>query len=275
MNSEENRRCLARACGKYLLATRMASVAEIRDEVLSKRGRFRKFQDNLQAKEVTIGDGQRRRRYILCYNPKEARRQSAHRCQVAEQLELELASHPKKDAKAKWAISLLASRRYGRYLSVTKGGKVRIDRKKIRAAKRFDGKWVLETNDDTISLEDAACGYKSLMVIERCFRSMKRTQIKMMPMYHWLDKRVVTHVKICVLALLIERIAELSCEQPWSHIRQSLDKLKVGEFQNWEFRFMRRSEIAPATGNVLKILKIKPPEILLSLEKQAPETQKM
>ncbi len=38
---------------------------------------------------------------------------------------------------------------------------------------------------------------------------------------------------------------------------------------------MRRSEIAPATGNVLKILKINPPEILLSLEKQAPETQKM
>jgi hypothetical protein len=29
--------------------------------------------------------------------------------------------------------------------------------------------WDLETNDDTISLEDAACGYKGLMVIERCF----------------------------------------------------------------------------------------------------------
>jgi transposase len=32
-------------------------------------------------------------------------------------------------------------------------------------------------------LEDAACGYKGLMVIERCFRSLKRTEIKMMPMY--------------------------------------------------------------------------------------------
>ncbi|MDP6179145.1 MAG: hypothetical protein QGG48_04560 [Desulfatiglandales bacterium] len=24
----------------------------------------------------------------------------------------------------------------------------------------YDGKWVLQTNDDTISVEDAACGYK-------------------------------------------------------------------------------------------------------------------
>lgn len=275
MNSAENRRCPARACGKYQLATRMAGVAEIRDVVLSKRGRFRKFQDNLQAKEVTIGDGQRRRRYILCRNPKEARRQSAHRCLVVGQLEPEPASHSKKDAKAKWAVNLLASRRYARHLSVTKGGKVRIDRKKIRAAKRFDGKWVIETDDDTISPEDAACGYKSQMVIERRFRSMWRTQIKMMPMYHWLNKRVVTHVKICVLALLIERIAELSCEQPWSHIRRSLDKLKVGEFQNKEFRFLRRCEIAPGTDNILTILKINPPKILLSLKKQAAETQKV
>ena len=72
-----------------------------------------------------------------------------------------MASHPNRDASAQWAIELLAS-------------------------KRYDGKWVLETNDDTISLEDAALGYKGLLVIELCFRSIKRTQIQMMPMSHWL-----------------------------------------------------------------------------------------
>ena len=66
-----------------------------------------------------------------------------------------------------------------RYLRVTKANKVRIDRAKIKEAAKYDGKWVLETNDDTISLEDAAYGYKGLMVIERCFRSLKRTQIKL------------------------------------------------------------------------------------------------
>jgi transposase len=51
------------------------------------------------------------------------------------------------------------------------------------------------------------------MVIERYFRSLKRTQIKMTPMYHWASRRIETHVKICVLALMIELVAELACDQ--------------------------------------------------------------
>ncbi|MEZ4579181.1 MAG: IS1634 family transposase, partial [Desulfobacterales bacterium] len=62
MNSADNRKELARACGKYLLAARMASVAEIRETVLTKRGRYTVIKDNLHAKEVIIGDGERRRR---------------------------------------------------------------------------------------------------------------------------------------------------------------------------------------------------------------------
>ena len=183
MNSEDNRTELARACGKYLLACRMANVTEIKRDVLSKRGRYTVFTDNLQAKEVIVGDGERRKRYILCYNPKEAQRQSNHRQQLVELLEAELESHPDKSATAQWAIELLASRRFKRYLRITKSKQVRINRTAIRQAAAYDGKWVIETNDDTISLEDAACGYKGLMVIERCFRSLKRTQIKMTPMY--------------------------------------------------------------------------------------------
>jgi len=83
MNSSANREELARACGKYLLATRMATVAEIKNEVLSQPGRFTTFTDNLQAKEVVIGDGERRRRYILCFNPKEAERQQTHREEIS------------------------------------------------------------------------------------------------------------------------------------------------------------------------------------------------
>ena len=75
MNSENNRKELARACGKYLLACRMSSVSEIKQDVLTKRGPYTVFKDNLRAKEVIVGDGERRNRYILCYNPKEAERQ--------------------------------------------------------------------------------------------------------------------------------------------------------------------------------------------------------
>jgi len=267
MNSQDNRTELSRACGKYLLACRMANVAEIKRDVLSKRGRYTVFKDNLNAKEVIVGDGVRRKRYILCFNPKEAERQEKHRQDVIACLERELESHPDSNASAQWAIELLASRRYKRYLKVTKAGKIRINRGAVRQAAKYDGKWVLETNDDTISLEDAAMGYKGLMVIERCFRSLKRTQIKMTPMYHWLSRRIEAHVKICVLALMIERIAERTCGQPWSKIARSLQKLQVTKFFNLNHRVCLRNEIPADTRNILNKLKINPTKQLVHLEK--------
>jgi hypothetical protein len=268
MNSVDNRSELARACGKYLLACRMASVADIKRDVLTKRGRYTVFKDNLHAKEVIVGDGERRKRYILCYNPKEAKRQQKHRQMTVELLEDELQRHRDQSASAQWAIELLASRRFKRYLRVLKSGQVRIDRAAIREAEKYDGKWVIETNDDTISLEDAACGYKGLMVIERCFRSLKRTQIRMTPMYHWASRRIEAHVKICVLSLLIERIAELQCGQPWHRIRQALERLQVTEFFDLNHRVLMRNELASETRKTLNLLKIKPPPQVLQLEKQ-------
>jgi transposase len=271
MNSEDNRTELARACGKYLLACRMANVTEIKRDVLSKRGRYTVFTDNLQAKEVIVGDGERRKRYILCYNPKEADRQRNHRQQLVELLEAELERHPDKSATTQWAIELLASRRFKRYLRITKSKQVRIDRTAIRQAAQYDGKWVIETNDDTISLEDAACGYKGLMVIERCFRSLKRTQIKMTPMYHWLSRRIECHVKICVLALLIERIAERACDMPWHRIRRGLEPLQVTKLFNLNYRVTMRNEISNETRNILKKLDIKPPPQVVHLENHPPK----
>jgi hypothetical protein len=266
MNSQSNREELARACGKYLLASRMASVSEIKHDVLGKRGRYNVIRENLHAKEVIIGDGERRRRYILCYNPKEAERHKKHRAEIVGLLEDELARHREPKATAQWAIDLLASLRYKRYLTVTKSGKIRIDRGAIREAAQYDGKWVIETNDDTISLQDAACGYKGLMVIERCFRSLKKTQIKMSPIHHWVERRIEAHVKICVLALLVERLAELRCNKPWSRIKHDLENLQISHFSTPDHRFFRRNELTARVRSILKSLDILPPKLVHGLE---------
>jgi hypothetical protein len=152
-------------------------------------------------------------------------------------------------------------------LTITKSNNIRIDRKSIRKAEKYDGKWVLETHDDTISIEDAACGYKGLMVIERCFRSLKRTQIKTTPTFHWVPRRIETHVKICILALVIERVAEISCGEPWSRIRRKLEELQISEFLTPEYRFFRRNEISAKTRNLLKVLDVSTPKLVIGLEK--------
>ena len=272
MNSQDNRQLLAKACGKYLLAVRLGCVTEVKAEVLTRAGRYKKIADNLYAKEVVVGDGERRRRYILCFNPLEAKRQRQHRQQVIQELEQELSKHASHQATARWALDLQASGRYKRYLSIDDHGCLRLDRHAVQEAKKYDGKWVLITNDDTISLEDAATGYKGLLVIERCFRTLKSTQIKLEPMYHWLPHRIEAHIKICVFALLLGRVAEMTCQRPWSAIKNLLSILQVSEFQTPSHNFFQRNEISPDLLNILKTLEIPPPKLVLEV---SPPTSQM
>ena len=60
---------------------------------------------------------------------------------------------------------LVASKRYGRYLSRGQG-RLADDAEAVRRAARMDGKYVLLTNDDTLSPEDVGLGYKAMMIIE-------------------------------------------------------------------------------------------------------------
>ena len=265
INSATNREELARACGKYLLATRMGSVSEVKEEVLTRPGRYRLIAENLHAKEVTVGDGERRRRYILCYNPREAKRERTHREQVVKELEEELGRHPDKQATARWAIDLMASGRYRRYLTIDGEKRIALHCKAISEAKKYDGKWVLITNDDTITIEDAAAGYKGLLIIERCFKTLKRTRIKMEPMYHWLPRRIEAHVKLCVFALLIERVAEFKCKEPWSRISRALKTLQASEFETPNHQFFQRNAVDPELGRILKSLDIPMPKVVLKV----------
>ena len=101
LNSEENRHELAKACGTYVLASRMGSVAEIKGEMLSRPGRYRSVSDNLYVKQVVVGsNGIRRRRYLVCYNPQEVKRHQHRRHEIVAQLQAELARHKSHKATA-------------------------------------------------------------------------------------------------------------------------------------------------------------------------------
>lgn len=264
MNSEENRAELARACGRYVLAVR-ADTSEVREEVLTRRGRYQKLSENLLAKEIIVGDGERRRRYVLCYNPREAERRKMRREAAVSALVALLQKHRSKDVKAKWTVPLRASTRTGPYLSVSSSGELYVDAAKVKAAEKLDGKWVLLTNDDTLSVEEIATTYRALGTIERCFRSLKSAQIELRPMFHRLSHRIEAHVKLCVLALLIERIAERQCGRSWMRLLASLRQLQATEFRMAEYQFFRRNSLTSEVAEILKKLEIQQPPQLLGL----------
>jgi transposase len=266
MNSEENRRRLALGNGKYILASRMRAGDEVTTEVLARAGRYHEVRDNLRVKEVIVGDGERRRRYVVCHNPAEQERQRAHREKLVAELELELASLEQKKGKghSKHACELRVSGRFGKYLRETATGKLMIDRRAIADAERYDGKWVITSNDDTLSAEDLALGYKQLLRVEQCWRQLK-SGLRMRPVFHWRPWRIQAHVTISVLALLLERIAEIRARDTWRNARALLERLKVVEYDRGEVRVQQTTEIPPEVERLLRALKVPDPPKLHSV----------
>jgi transposase len=164
----------------------------------------------MRVKEVTVGDGERRQRYVVCHNPAEEKRQREHRAKVIKELEAELATmRTRADGKlSQRARELTTSGRYGKYLRETERGELLVSRAAIHDEERYDGKWVITSNDDTLTPEDLALGYKQLLRVEACWRQLK-SGLKMRPVFHYRPWRIQAHVSIAVLALLLERIAEI------------------------------------------------------------------
>jgi len=239
MYSAENMAALARGLGRYILAVPMRKVKEIELEVLSRPGRYKPVADNLQVKEVVVGEGERRRRYVLCLNPEEAERQRLHREQVLVELTAELSLLREREADhPKAACTLLASRRYGRYLDTDYLGRPRLDVAKVKAAEKFDGKFVVITNDDTLSAEDVALGYKGAWIIESCFRRMKQTGLEVRPMFHWTPRARIAH---------------------------ELAALKAVRYRASERTIVQRTKIADSLGEILKKLGVSIPKQILSV----------
>jgi transposase len=254
---------LSRGAGRYILATPIGRVKEIKDEVLSRPGRYAQITPNLRAKEVIVGQGERRRRYILCLNAEEAEREKRHRDEILGLLQVELDHLVNDHPKA--ACRLVASRRFGSYLSLDAEGRPFVDRAKVRRAEQLDGKFVLTTNDDTLSAADIALGYKGMWIIEACFRRLKTTGLGIRPMFHWTPRRIVAHVKLCVLALMIQRAAEIATGAPWSQLVNALERLKAVRYTAEGETIVQASRIGPELAAILKKLDISKPKPILAV----------
>jgi transposase len=261
MNSEENRTILQQAGGHYILGEKLRDDQEVHQKALSRRGRYQEVKDNLEVKEVIVGHGERRRRFVLVYNPQEAKKDKATRERTLKKIEealLALGDQRGKPHK-KAVCALLAHRTMGRYLRQLKNGALKIDRAGVKAEKRLDGKYLLSTSDDSLSPEDVALGYKQLMEVERAFRTLKTT-LELRPLYHRKDERIQAHVLLCFLALLLVRIAERQTGKTWDHIRAIMERMHLGEFESKDGCILQRTELTPDQINLLKLLNISTPQ---------------
>ncbi|MBC8433331.1 MAG: IS1634 family transposase [Desulfobacterales bacterium] len=234
----------------YILGTRMRRVNEIKFDVLSRGGRYSevylegltsKDPAPLKVKEV-VHNG---KRYIVCMNTRQARKDAADREAIIASLKEQLKKGPK---------SLVGNKGYRKYLKLDKDS-ARIDMDKVKYESRFDGKWVLTTNTD-LPTEKIALKYKELWQVERVFRDVK-TMLHTRPVYHQKDENIRGHVFCSFLALVLRKELERRLNAAghvfeWSDIKQDLKALQQVTIEENDKRLAIRSECKGVCGKVFQ-----------------------
>jgi transposase len=251
----------------YILGVRERTDKLVRDLVLDDPAPFipffltkRKKEIEYEAKAVKLAG----RRYIVCRNHDEARKDAATRAAILATLEKQLKQGDK---------ALVGNKGYRRFLKTPDENHFVIDRAKAEEDAKFDGVFVLRTNADLSPLE-AMIVYKRLWVVERAFRTSK-SLFETRPIFHKLDETIRGHVACSFLALVLkkeleDRIAakgerEAAASAYWPDILADLESLTETEVEQDGKRFLLRSAPRPAASLALRAVGVALPPTVRQL----------
>jgi len=262
MISEETLRVLedhADAPFEFILGCRMRRQKEVNEDVLSRAGRFQHVEDNLEVKEVFV-EG---RRYVVCRNPTEVKKDAAARDAMVTKLEEAIRQGPK---------SMMGNKGYARFTHIARGA-VTINRDAIDADARLDGKFVLRTNTQLPTAE-VAKAYKSLWRVERAFRETKNT-LEVRPIFHQRDDTTVGHIVGCFLALRLEvdlqsRLDENGADVSWPDVIRDLQQVKSVEMTLDGERYQLRTALHGTAAAAFAAAGVRPPPTCTHLGPEQP-----
>jgi hypothetical protein len=243
----------------YILGARMHKDKTVRDKVLPSPEAFRvvtgpknKAGDPspLSVREQWVGE----KRYIVCYNEDQARKDEADRKAIVESLKEKLKSGDK---------SLVGNKGYRRYLKSAGSEHFTIDEAKLAEEQQFDGMWVLRTNT-AFSAADVALKYKQLWMVESIFRSAK-SLLETRPIYHKVDDTIRGHVFCSFLALVLRKELETRLEKQgdkleWADINRDLRALQEVEVEMHGKKLYLRTDLRGVCHTVLQAAGVAAPQ---------------
>jgi transposase len=226
---------------RYILGARMRRQKEVSETVLRTEGPWqevypertcRKDPAPLQVREVVV-EG---RRYIVCLNEEERRKDAQDRAAIVAHLRQQLKQGDK---------SLVGNKGYRRYLKREGTGHFAVDEERLVSEARFDGLWVLRTNRDDPTAT-VALRYKGLGQVEALIRTTKSI-LETRPIYHKCDATIRGHVFCSFLALLLKtelerRLAASGQAWEWAEVVRGLDHLQEVQVAFRGRRYCLRSQ---------------------------------
>ena len=190
-------------------------------------------------------------RLMVCRNPFLAQERTRKRQELLEATEKKLAvvveatQRAKRRLRGKDKIGVRIGKVINRYkvgkhfiLEIEEDGfTYQRNEKKIAAEAALDGLYVIRTSvsKEILDSESTVRAYKDLSKVEHAFRSLKTVDLKVRPIYHWLEDRVRAHVFLCMLAYYVE----------W-HMRGKLQSILFDDEDKAAAELLRSSIVAPA-----------------------------
>src|SRR5208337_2539465 len=176
---------------------RERSSKEVRETVLHDDGATvpltiprQKGETDLAVKEVKV-EG---RRYIVCRNEEEARKDAETRAALLAGLQRKLSGGAK---------SLVGNKGYRRFLAAPGDDGFAIDPAKVEADAQFDGVFVLRTSLSMSALA-VVLRYRNLLTVEQSFLAAKAL-LATRPVFHRTDAAIRGHVFCTFLALVLRK----------------------------------------------------------------------
>jgi hypothetical protein len=198
------------------------------------------------------------RRYIVCRNLDQMKKDAADRAAIVAALERQLQKGDK---------SLVGNKGYRRFLANPEDDGFSIDHAKVDEDAKFDGMFVLRTNSNLSPLE-AMLVYKQLWTVERAFRTTK-SLFETRPIYHKLDETIRGHVACSFLALVLKKeledrlaAANNGTRASWPAVIADLDSLTETEVEQDGKRFLLRSAPRPLASLALAAIGVAQPPTL-------------
>jgi hypothetical protein len=246
-NSVANRAYLQRGGGHFVVAEKLRDASGDARAALARRGRYHVAAGNLQVKEVVVGDGGRRQRFVVCHNPEAAGRDRQVRANLVAYLTTQIAGTDDwaKSRRDELAGKLRTTPALWRLVRRLADGRFRVDKTAIAKEGKLDGKWLLRTSDDSLTPTDLAVAYKQLLEVERGWRDMKGS-LGLRPVFHHREDRIRSHIQLCWLALLLIRVVENGTGDTWRNVRHELDRMHLVTMQTAEGRVAQRTTTTPA-----------------------------
>jgi transposase len=166
----------------------------------------------------------------------------------------------KDPAKIGAAVERALQRHYGyRYYAwELKDGLLQITEHPVRLAqeKKYEGKYLLQTDQTDMTAAEAVTQYKQLTEVERAFRNLK-DPLSLRPIHHRTNHRVRAHIFVAALAFLLDCVLERRLKATHTNLSTGDAWSALETIRHVTFRVQgeERTGITPGSARARQVLK--------------------